>query len=193
VRGSEGFVSVWLYTFPESIARSKLLSLGSGWMARGEEITVDLPRPFFFSKNEKLVVGFLDRCLVPQNLSLPRRRGSDISQIGHFHDLMDREAYVQFDGVKDVVVAGFNRIATAKRCRKFRHEHGIVSVKGESGLGVARIKRLFVGSNNVNDILVHRFLGLVIGYVLFVGQNSIGCPRRLNANSGSTGFSERVR
>ena len=83
-------------------------------MARGEKIAVDLPLPFFFSKNEKLVVGFLDRCLVPQNLSLPRRRGSDISQIAHFHDLMDREAYVQFDGAKDVVVAGLDRISTAK-------------------------------------------------------------------------------
>jgi hypothetical protein len=65
VRGSEGFVSVWLYTFPESIARSKLLSFGSGWMARGEKIAVDLPLPFFFSKNEKLVVGFLDRSASP--------------------------------------------------------------------------------------------------------------------------------
>src|SRR6516162_8250418 len=137
---SEVFVSVWLYMFPESIARSKLLSFGSGWMARGEKIAVDLPLPFFFSKNEKLVIGFLDRCLVLQNLSLPRRRGSDISQIAHFHDLVDREAYVQFDGVKDVVVPGFNRITAVKRCRKLRHEHGIVSVKGEGGLGIARIQ-----------------------------------------------------
>ena len=89
MRGSEGFVSVWLYTLlPESKVKLSSLSLGSALIARGKEIAVDLPLPFLF----------------------------------------------------------------------------------------ARIQRPFVRSNDVNDILVHRFLGLAIGDILFVGQNSIARP-----------------
>jgi len=83
-----------------SIAFWRHASLGTGRLTGGEKIAVNLPLPFLVSENKKLVVGFLDRCLVLQNLGLPGRRSSDIGQIAHFHDLVEREPYVQFDGAK---------------------------------------------------------------------------------------------
>jgi hypothetical protein len=74
---------------------------------------VDFPGSFLFLENEKLIVCFPDRCLALQNLGLSRGCRSDIGQVPHFHDFMDGEAYVQFDSAKDLIIAGFNRIATA--------------------------------------------------------------------------------
>jgi hypothetical protein len=60
-RHGEGSLQFFRFDGPSNCDHA---SPGSGRITGGEKIAVNLPLPFLVSKNEKLIVGFLDRCLV---------------------------------------------------------------------------------------------------------------------------------
>jgi len=73
----------------------------------------------------------------------------------HFNGFMDRKNHVEFECVENVIVSSFNRLPAAKSRRILRHENRVVPVQRETGCGVARIERIFISFNDVDDVLIH--------------------------------------
>jgi hypothetical protein len=142
-----------------STCRQVLPSARCRAIGRGKEIAMDFPFAVLPPKNEKLIISLFNRRFLGQNFGLAGRRRSDVSQIAHLNDFMNRENDVEFQGLENVIVAGFHRIPAAECTRILSHKNRILTVQCECGRSVARIERFFVSFNDADDILVH-------GYVL---------------------------